>query len=152
MNNFGIDHKCIKFLQKYVYAKNGLLPTLPDNSSSVQRMMKSLEGRLIKNGLLSQFNASSPREFINTGVIAPVSLFPGMSKHQVSYIPLCYTLANNAAATTKLRICTNSSFKSNTKAVSLNECMISGPEYLNSLDSILTRWRTAARSAHSEKN
>ena len=31
------------------YAKNGLLSTLPDKSSSVQRMMKFLEGRLIKN-------------------------------------------------------------------------------------------------------
>ena len=31
------------------YAKNGLLPTLPDNSDNVKRRMKSLEAKLIKN-------------------------------------------------------------------------------------------------------
>ena len=98
-------------------------------------MMKGLEVKLIKNGLLDRFNTYL-KEFINSGIITPVNMLLAMSKLQVSFIPLCYSLANNAAATTKLRICTNSSFKSNTKTVSLNECMISGPEYLNFLDSI----------------
>ena len=77
-------------------------------------------------------------------------MFPKMVDLQKSFIPLYYSLANSPQSTTKLRICTNSSFKSNGKSVSVNDCMISGPEYLNSLDSILTRWRTATRTAHSD--
>ena len=69
---------------------------------------------------------------------------------QKSVIPLCYSLANNEQATTKLRICTNSSFKVQAKTPSFNECCISGPDYLNCLDSILTRWRFGAKSAHSD--
>ena len=44
----------------------------------------------------------------------------------------------------------SSSYKALPKLPSFNECCISGPEYLNSLDSILTRWRFAAQTAHSD--
>ena len=77
-------------------------------------------------------------------------LAPYLKEIQKRFIPLCYSLANNDQATTKLRICTNSSFKAQPKMPSFNECCISGPEYLNCLDSILTRWRFAAKSAHSD--
>ena len=69
--------------------------------------MKRLESKLIKNGLLSQFNECL-KQFIDTGVVSPVSAFPEMETMQKSFIPLCYSLANNEQATTKLRICTNS--------------------------------------------
>ena len=36
----------------------------------------------------------------------------------------------------KLQICTNSSFKAQAKTPSFNECCISGPDYLNCLESI----------------
>ena len=112
-------------------------------------MMKNLKSKLVKNGLLSQFNECL-KQFIDAGVVAPISDFPEMKEMQKSFIPLCYSLANNDQATTKLRICTNSSFKAQPKMPSFNECCISGPEYLNCLDSILTRWRFAAKSAHSD--
>ena len=48
------------------YAKNGLIPALPDNSDNVKRMMKGLEGKLIKNGLLDQFNTSLKEFIVNT--------------------------------------------------------------------------------------
>ena len=51
--------------------------------------------------------------------------------------------------TTKLRICGNSSFKAG-KCVSLNDCMISGPQYLNSIEGILLRWRMAHKVAHGD--
>ena len=94
-------------------AKNGLLPNLPNNSDNVKRMMKGLKAKLVKNGLLEQFNTFL-KEFINSGMITPVSLIPKMANIQESFIPLCYSLANNSEATTKLRICINSSFKCNT--------------------------------------
>ena len=67
--------------------------------------MKYLESKLIKNGLLRQFNECL-KQFIDTGVVAPVSAFPEMEMMQKSFIPLCNSLANNEHATTKLRICT----------------------------------------------
>ena len=53
MNNLSFDKE-----EGYsiTYPKNTLLQELPENSESVKRMMKSLESKLIKNGLLSQFN------------------------------------------------------------------------------------------------
>ena len=102
----------------------------------------------MKKVLLSQFNECL-KQFMDSGV-APVSAFPEMKTMQKSFIPLCYSLANNDQATTKLRICTNSSFKVQEKTPSFNDCCISGPEYLNCLDSILTRWRFAAKTAHSD--
>ena len=42
----------------------------------------------------------------------------------------------------KLRICGNSSFKSSS-GVSLNDCFLPGPKYLNSLEGILLRFRVA---------
>ena len=61
-------------------------------------MMKSLEAKLKKNGLLNQFNLQL-KEFMNTGIITPVT--PSVSELQVTFIPLCYILANNSEATTK---------------------------------------------------
>ena len=54
------------------YPKNSLLKDLPQNGDSVKRMMVQLESKLIKNGLLAQFN-DCLKDFINAGVVAPVS-------------------------------------------------------------------------------
>ena len=132
-----------------LYPKNSRLQDLPNNDDPVKKMMIQLESKLIKNGLLAQFN-DCLKQFIDAGVVAPISDFPEMKDMQKSYIPLCYSLANNDQATTKLQICTNSSFKAQPKIPSFNKCYISGPEYLNSLDSILTRWRFAAKRDHSD--
>ena len=98
------------------------------------------EAKLIKNGLLDQFNACL-KEFINTGVIAPVTDLPEMEIQRMkkSFILLCYSLANNEQTTTKLRICTNSSLKTQAKTPSFNDICISRPDYLNCLEFILTR-------------
>ena len=126
-----------------VYPKNSHLKDDPSNSESVLRMMKSLENKLVKNGLVQQFNKAL-KEFMNTGVVSPVESFPEMNGMQESFIPLCYALANNEEANTKLRICTNSSFKISSKYPSFNDAYIDGPDYLNNMDSILSRWRCAA--------
>ena len=132
-----------------VYPKNSHLKDVPSNSESVLRMMKSLENKLVKNGLVQQFNKAL-KEFMNTGVVSPVESFPEMNGMQESFIPLCYALANNEEANTKLRICTNSSFKTSSKYPSFNDACIDGPDYLNNMDSILSRWRCAASVAHSD--
>ena len=59
-------------------------------------------------------------------------------------IPLTFTL--DPDKTTKLRVCTNSSFFTG-KNVSLNNCMISGPSYLIPMQDILLRWRVAQECA-----
>ena len=99
LNNLSFDKN-----QGYTiaYPKN----SLPENDESLKRMMKSLESKLLKNGLLSQFNECL-KQFIDTGVVALVSAFPEMEMMQKSFIPLCYSMANNEQATIKLRICTN---------------------------------------------
>ena len=119
-----------------VYPKNSHLKDLPSNSEPVLRMMKQLEVKLKKNVLLDQFNKSL-KEFFNTGVIAPVSV--EMTDYQASYIPLCYALANNDQASTKLRVCSNSGFKVSSQVPSFNDTCINGPLYLNNMDSILSR-------------
>ena len=48
----------------------------------------------MKNGLLGQVNECL-KQFIDTCVVAPVSAFPEMEMMQKSFIPLCYSLANN---------------------------------------------------------
>ena len=53
-------------------------------------------------------------------------------------------------STTKLRICGNSSFKTNSKSPSLNNCQIPGPNYLNSIEGILLRWRAGHNVAHTD--
>ena len=85
------------------YPKNSLLKDLPKNLDSVK-------AKLIKNCLLAQFN-NCLKHFIDAGVVAPIFYFPEMEGMQNRYIPLCYSLANNDQATTKLCICTNSSFR-----------------------------------------
>ena len=131
------------------YPKNKILSELPENKEDSLRMMKSLESKLIKNGLLDSFNVCL-KEFINSGGVAPTSNFPEMVNMKKSYIPLCYALANNDKATTKIRICTNSSYKKSSKYPSFNDACIDGPDYLNNLDSIVTRWRFAASTAHGD--
>ena len=128
------------------YPYNRLLSQLQENKEPSLRMMKNLETKLQKEGLIDRFNEAI-KDFFNRGVIKWTTDLPGLQDMQKSYIPLTYTLRKDA--TTKLRVCGNSSFKTG-KYVSLNECMIPGPAYLNSIDGILLRWRMADQVAHAD--
>ena len=77
------------------------------------------------------------------GVIKWTSDVAGIKDLQKSYIPLTYSLRSGEGVTTKLRICGNSSFKTHGSDVSLNNCFLPGPKYLNSLEGILLRFRVA---------
>ena len=107
-------------------------------------MMVSLEKKLQKMNLITQFN-EAVSDFKNRGVIQWVDELPALRNLERSYIPLTYSLNKN-----KIRICGNSSFKGGKTTPSLNEAMISGPAYLNSLEGILYRWRAAFGMAHGD--
>ena len=126
------------------YPYNTLIADLPENKRQCQLMMVSLEKRLNKTNLTDQFN-DAVRDFMSRGVIQWVDELPAMQGVRKSYIPLTYSLNKN-----KLRICGNSSFKGSKNTPSLNEAMISGPAYLNSLEGILYRWRSAFSVAHGD--
>ena len=51
---------------------------------------------------------------------------------------------------TQLRICGNSSFSLNKNSPSLNQCMIAGPQYLQSLERIILRWRCGQEVVHAD--
>ena len=54
------------------------------------RMMKSLEAKLKKEGLITAFN-ENVADFMRRGVIKWVDDVPGIQNLQKSYIPLTYT-------------------------------------------------------------
>ena len=141
--------ECIKLDEKngyYVasYPHNQLLPQLPENREAVKKMMISLEKKLIKHNLVDAFNARVAED-IKTGVLLTSCV--GLEGLQESFIPLTYSLKNDPLSTTKLRICTNGSFRRSPGCVSYNDTLIQGPEYLNGIDGILLRWRAASTCA-----
>ena len=100
--------------QRYTaeYPHNDLLSKLPVYKTEVKTMMQQLEKKLCKLNLTQQFN-DCVADFIRRGVIT----FPvpeNLKGLQESFVPLCYSLKNDPLATTKVRLCTNNSFRSGT--------------------------------------
>ena len=121
-------------IQRHIRIR-GLFSQLTTNEESCLRMMRALEKRLQREGLIEAFN-ENVADFMSRGVIKWTCDVPGIKDLQRSYIPLTYSLRSGQGVTTKLRICGNSSFKSNGSDVSLNNCFLPGPKYLNSLEGI----------------
>ena len=126
------------------YPHNQLLPELPENREAVKKMMISLEKKLVRNNLVEAFN-KQVAEAIKKGAIHIDCM--GLEGLQQSFIPLTYSLKNDPLSTTKLRICSNGSFKRSPGCVSYNDTLIQGPDYLNGIDGILLRWRAASSCA-----
>ena len=132
--------------QRYIasYPHNNLLQQLPVYDSEVLEVMKRLEARLVKLNLVEKFN-EAVADFIRRGVITVTP--PDLDGLQKSFVPLCYSLKSDPLATTKLRVCTNGSYKKNPACVSYNDTLLPAPEYLNDITGILTRFRAASSVA-----
>ena len=120
---------------------NELLSTLPVYEAACKRVAISLERKLTKDGLYQAFT-NCVEEFIEKGVLKYPE--PRLNNLQRSFIPLTYTLRKGG--TTPLRVCGNSSFRSGDN-LTLNECALSGPNFLQNLGHILVRWRSFQKIA-----
>ena len=144
--NINYNPETKKYSCQYIY--NPELQNLPTNEEPVLRMMKSFEAKIEELGLTLELNKAYSK--FRQGVIVLDSEEPLNENLQRSFIPMCYSLSSNDYKSTKFRICMNSSFKKSPNTVSINECMITGPAYLNDMHSILTRWRLYSSCAYSD--
>ena len=135
--NLLFDTEQGRYFASYLY--NDDLVNLPVNDESSLRMMKNFERKLLALGLQDIANKQFSK--LRKSVIKSDTEDPLPENLQRSYIVMCYSLANNPMKNTQVRLCMNSSFKQGENSVSLNECQIDGPSYLNDLNQILTRWR-----------
>ena len=127
-----------KYYCSYIYNKE--LENLPTNKEAALRMSKKFEEQIQKAGLTLELNKAYSK--FRKGVIVLDSEEPLDPNLQVSYITPTWALASSDFKNTKFRMCCNSSFKTHAKNVCLNEAMIPGPQYLNEITGVLTRWRT----------
>ena len=144
--NIKFDESSKKYQVSFVYNKN--LEYLPTNRDSALKSMKNFESKIEKLGLLDQVNHEFAKFRKNVILLdQEEELAPDL---QSSFITLTYSLANNSYKSTKLRLCCNSSYKSKNHLLSLNECTIENPVYLNNLEGILTRWRAYSHCGYND--
>ena len=127
-----------KYYCSYIYNKE--LENLPSNREAALRMSKKFEEQIQNAGLTLELNKAYSK--FRKGVIVLDSEKPLDPNLQVSFITPTWALASSDFKNTKFRMCCNSSFKTHPKNVSLNEAMLPGPQYLNEIHGVLTRWRT----------
>ena len=111
---------------------------LPNNKGQVIKIAICEEKRLVKAGLLDNFNKEFEK-MISYGALvelsdAELSLWGGPSH----YVSLQHVL-NEGSATTPLRIVTNSSL-SDRKGLSLNNILMKGHDALSDQWDVLARW------------
>ena len=108
----------------------------------VVKRLLSLEKKLIKEDFYDAFT-DCVEDFIEKGVL----IYPEqrMDKLHQSFIPLTYTLRRGG--TTPLRVCGISSFRSGDN-LTLNECALRGPNFLQNLGHILVRCAVLSKDCH----
>ena len=142
------DQDELDILKKSVKLINGQLQVtypfsrdprcLPNNRSVVVKMAASQEKRLIKSGHHSYYN-SELKKYIDRGAAVKLSKQDLAEwKGPINYISH-HGVMRPDSTTTPLRIVTNSSLKNGIR--SLNECLIRGPNSLNSMMDIALRFR-----------
>ena len=125
-----------KWTSSYPYKKDPAV--LPDNYNQAVGIMKSLERRLTKNNRLEEFNEEFSKT-VERGVFVEVDCNENYSG-PVHYISLVDAYKEGPHSTTPLRICANSSLKSD--GISLNDILCKGPPALNELWGVLIRFRS----------
>lgn len=128
-----------RYFCKYIY--NRELENLPENKEAALRMSMIFQKKIDQAGITDAINKTYTK-YRKTGVIVLDSEKPLDPKLKVSYITPTFALASSDFKNTKVRLCMNSGFKKRENEISLNEAMVAGPQYLNDLHGVLTRWRT----------
>ena len=112
--------------------------SLPDNLEVCQKRTRSLARRLAKSpGLLQTYDAIL-KEQLSRGFIELVTESDKSSPSH--YIP--HHLVKKDSATTPIRIVYDCSCCQSCEHPSLNDCLLTGPPFLNDLTSIILRFRT----------
>ncbi|XP_065911201.1 uncharacterized protein [Dysidea avara] len=111
---------------------------LPDNLEVCQRRTRSLAHRLAKSpGLLQTYDAIL-KEQLSRGFIELVSESDKSSlSHYIPHHPV-----SKDSATTPIRIVYDCSCRQSRDYPSLNDCLLTGPPFLNDLTSIILRFRS----------
>ena len=111
--------------------------SLPNNRHVALKIAEKLEQRLISEGLYEFYNSEMAKYFERGGAVSLSEEELNSWQGGINYISHHGVLQDSA--TTPLRIVTNSSLKNGGK--SLNDCLIAGPNSLNSMFDIMLRFR-----------
>ena len=113
---------------------------LSDNIGQVIKIAEAEERKLIKEGLVEEFNEKF-EEFIELGTLREISQ---MEMDQwtgpVHYVPIQHVLRPDSE-TTRLRLVINSSLRCPRTGLSLNDILAKGPNVLNDVWEMLVRFR-----------
>ena len=112
-------------------------PPLPDNLEVCQRRSRSLAHRLAKSPGLLQLYDTILKEQLSRGFIEVVT--ESDQKSSSHYIP--HHPVKKDSATTSIRIAYNCSCHQSREHPSLNDCLLTGPPFLNDLTAIILRFR-----------
>ena len=136
-----------RYYAKYIY--NQELENLQENKEAALRMSKIFEKKIDDAGITDAINKAY-KKYRHTGVIVLDRERPLDPNLKVSYITPTFALASSDFKNTKVRMCMNSGFKKRETEISLNDAQVAGPQYLNDLHSVLTRWRTYDKVAYAD--
>ena len=125
-----------KWLQRYQQTSDAAL--ISDTKYGAAKILESLEKRLQKAKLTEMYEGQIV-DFLDRGVISKMSKEEVEENPASFYVPHNFVMKENSS--TPLRIVTNSSYKSPTSGLSLNDITLKGPSSLNNLLNILLRFR-----------
>ena len=113
-------------------------PPLPDNYKACERRTRAMVRRLASTPDLLKIYGNIIQEQIKRGFIEKVEETTTTTK--VHYIP--HHPVHKESSTTPVRIVFDCSFHSSPNSPSLNDCLLTGPPFLNDMCTILLRFRT----------
>jgi len=112
-------------------------PPLPDNFEVCQKRTRSLAHRLAKSPGLLQLYDSILKEQLHRGFIELVEPTKNSPCHYIPHHPV-----KKDSVTTPVRIVYDCSCRQSCEHPSLNDCLLTGPPFLNDLTEIILRFRT----------
>ena len=113
-------------------------PPLPDNYKACEHRTRAMVRRLVSAPDLLKSYGNIIQEQIKRGFIEKVEETTTTTK--VHYIP--HHPVHKESSTTPVRIVFDCSFHSSPNSPSLNDCLLTGPPFLNDMCTILLRFRT----------